>query len=105
MRLQKEYVRLVAQKNNSFKEIPDIGKMVLKEGDVNEVVPLIAERLMNLGYLPRIEHAGSIYSSLSSDLLNAVNEFRRSNNMPLSNIIGSYTIGMLNRPLSYYKNI
>jgi len=103
--LQKEYVRLAAQKNNSFKDIPDIGKAVLKEGDVNQVVPLIAERLMNLGYLPRIEHAESIYSSLSSDLLNAVNKFRRSNNMPVNNTIGSYTIGMLNRPLSYYKNI
>ena len=56
LRLQKEYVRLAAQKSNSFKEIPDIGKLVLKEGDVNEVLPLIAERLMNLGYLTRIEH-------------------------------------------------
>ena len=104
LRMQKEYLRLNAQKGISSSDIPDIGDALLKEGDVNPAIPLIAEKLIVLGYLPRIEHASSIYSSLSSELLAVVNLFRIRNNMAVDKVIGSYTIEELNRPLKYYKD-
>ena len=103
LRLQNEYLRLSVQKNPA-NDIPYIGDAHLKEGDVHPAIPLIAEKLIELGYLPRIEHANSIYSSLSSDLLTAVNLFRMRNHMPMDASIGNYTISALNRPLKYYKD-
>ncbi len=104
LQMQKEYVRLDAQKEFSTKKIPDIGKLLLKEGDINPVLPQIAERLIELGSLPRVEHVNSIYSSLTSDLLAAVNLFRTRNNISADKVIDNYTIEALNRPLIYYKN-
>jgi len=104
LRMQREYLRLSVQTNTSSGDIPDIGDALLKEGDVNPAIPLIAEKLIALGYLPRVEHASSIYSSLSPELLAAVNLFRTRNNMPVDKMIGSYTISALNCPLKYYKD-
>jgi len=101
--MQKEFIRLDSYKKNSCNNIPEIGDAMLKVGDVSPVIPLIAEKLMTLGYLPRMEHASGIYSSLSPDLLTAINSFRIRNNMPAGKVIGANTIDALNRPLSFYK--
>ncbi|BEG99338.1 hypothetical protein BSYN_16030 [Bacteroides sedimenti] len=101
--MQKEYIRINAQKDLPSERIPYIGGLKLKEGDVHPAVPLIAEKLIKLGYLPRIEHASSIYSSFSFDLLSAVNSFRLRNSIPTDKFIGNNTIEALNRPMRYYK--
>lgn len=101
--MQKEYTRISAQRDLPSDKIPEIGGLLLKEGDVHPAVSLIAGRLIKLGYLPHIEHAGSVYSSLTTDLLAAVNSFRERNNMSADKVIGRNTIEALNRPLKYYK--
>jgi len=89
--------------NESMEEIPQKNKANYKIHDVDKTVfPLIAKRLMITGELPEVDHPDSIYSSLTPDLLKAVNLFRRQNSYPEDDAVGEPTINALNRPMSYY---
>ena len=67
-----------------------------------QVIPLIAKRLMITGELPYTENADSIYKTITPELMNAINVFRRNNSYPEDEEVGKLTIDALNRPISYY---
>ena len=98
--MQKELVRLDSIGEAEFEEIPLIGDTLLKVGERHRIIPLIAGRLMQTGELKQ-QVSGD---TLTSVLLEAVNEFRLTNRLPTDNSIGTYTIRYLNRPLAYYKD-
>lgn len=98
--MQKELVRLDSVGEAEFEEIPLIGDTLLKVGERHRIIPLIAGRLMQTGELKQ-QVSGD---TLTSVLLEAVNEFRLTNRLSTDNSIGTYTIRYLNRPLAYYKD-
>lgn len=98
--MQKELVRLDSIGEAEFEEIPLIGDTLLKVGERHRIIPLIAGRLMQTGELKQ-QISGD---TLTSVLLEAVNEFRLTNRLSTDNSIGTYTIRYLNRPLAYYKD-
>lgn len=98
--MQKELVRLDSIGEAEFEEIPLIGDTLLKVGERHRITPLIAGRLMQTGELKQ-QVSGD---TLTSVLLEAVNEFRLTNRLSTDNSIGTYTIRYLNRPLAYYKD-
>lgn len=98
--MQKELVRLDSIGEVEFEEIPLIGDTLLKVGERHRIIPLIAGRLMQTGELKQ-QVSGD---TLTSVLLEAVNEFRLTNRLSTDNSIGTYTIRYLNRPLAYYKD-
>lgn len=98
--MQKELVRLDSIGEAEFEEIPLIGDTLLKVGERHRIIPLIAGRLMQTGELKQ-QVSGD---TLTSVLLEAVNEFRLTNRLSIDNSIGTYTIRYLNRPLAYYKD-
>lgn len=98
--MQKELVRLDSIGEAEFEEIPLIGDTLLKVGERHRIIPLIAGRLMQTGELKQ-QVSGD---TLTSVLLEAVNEFRLTNRLSTDNSIGTYTIRYLNRPLAYYKD-
>lgn len=98
--MQKELVRLDSIGEAEFEEIPLIGDTLLKVGERHRIIPLIAGRLMQTGELKQ-QVSGD---TLTSVLLEAVNEFRLTNRLSTDNSIGTYTIRYLNRPLTYYKD-
>lgn len=98
--MQKELVRLDSVGETEFEEIPLIGDTLLKVGERHRIIPLIAGRLMQTGELKQ-QVSGD---TLTSVLLEAVNEFRLTNRLSTDNSIGTYTIRYLNRPLAYYKD-
>ena len=98
--MQKELVRLDSIGEAEFEEIPLIGDTLLKVGERHRIIPLIAGRLMQTGELKQ-QVSGD---TLTSVLLEAVNEFRLKNRLSTDNSIGTYTIRYLNRPLAYYKD-
>ena len=97
--MQKELVRLDSIGEAEFEEIPLIDDTLLKVGERHRIIPLIAGRLMQTGELKQ-QVSGD---TLTSVLLEAVNEFRLTNRLSTDNSIGTYTIRYLNRPLAYYK--
>lgn len=98
--MQKELVRLDSIGEVEFEEIPLIGDTLLKVGERYRIIPLIAGRLMQTGELKQ-QVSGD---TLTSVLLEAVNQFRLTNRLSTDNSIGTYTIRYLNRPLAYYKD-
>ena len=98
--MQKELVRLDSIGEAEFEEIPLIGDTLLKVGERHRIIPLIAGRLMQTGELKQ-QVSGD---TLTSVLLEAVNECRLTNRLSTDNSIGTYTIRYLNRPLAYYKD-
>ncbi|MBX9190158.1 L,D-transpeptidase family protein [Bacteroides sp. K03] len=98
--MQKELARLDSLGEAEFEEIPLIGDTLLKVGERHRIIPLIAGRLMQTGELKQ-QFSGD---TLTSALLEAVNQFRLTNRLSADNSIGTYTIRYLNRPLTYYKN-
>ena len=98
--MQKELARLDSVGETEFEEIPLIGDTLLKVGERHRIIPLIAGRLMQTGELKQ-QVSGD---TLTSVLLEAVNEFRLTNRLSTDNSIGTYTIRYLNRPLAYYKD-
>ena len=68
----------------------------------SKVMPLIAKRLMLTGELTRTEDADSIYKTLTPELMEAIQTFRRKNSYPEDEEVGKITIDALNRPMSYY---
>ena len=98
--MQKELVRLDSIGEAEFEEIPLIGDTLLKVGERHRIIPLIAGRLMQTGELKQ-QFSGD---TLTSALLEAVNQFRLKNRLSTDNSIGTYTIRYLNRPLAYYKD-
>lgn len=98
--MQKELVRLDSIGEAEIEEIPLIGDTLLKVGERHRIIPLIAGRLMQTGELKQ-QVSGD---TLTSVLLEAVNEFRLTNRLSTDNSIGTYTIRYLNRPLAYYKD-
>lgn len=98
--MQKELVRLDSIGEAEFEEIPLIGDTLLKVGERHRIIPLIAGRLMQTGELKQ-QISGD---TLTSVLLEAVNQFRLTNRLSTDNSIGTYTIRYLNRPLAYYKD-
>lgn len=98
--MQKELVRLDSIGEAEFEEIPLIGDTLLKVGERHRIISLIAGRLMQTGELKQ-QVSGD---TLTSVLLEAVNEFRLTNRLSTDNSIGTYTIRYLNRPLAYYKD-
>ena len=98
--MQKQLVRLDSIGEAEFEEIPLIGDTLLKVGERHRIIPLIAGRLMQTGELKQ-QVSGD---TLTSVLLEAVNEFRLTNRLSTDNSIGTYTIRYLNRPLAYYKD-
>lgn len=98
--MQKELVRLDSIGEAEFEEIPLIDDTLLKVGERHRIIPLIAGRLMQTGELKQ-QVSGD---TLTSVLLEAVNEFRLTNRLSTDNSIGTYTIRYLNRPLAYYKD-
>lgn len=97
--MQKELARLDSLGEAEFEEIPLIGDTLLKVGERHRTIPLIAGRLMQTGELKQ-----SSGDTLTSALLEAVNQFRLTNRLSTDNAIGTYTIRYLNRPLAYYKD-
>ena len=98
--LLKEYAAL---SDSSFVEVPfKKGKKSLVLNQSDTILPHIARRLMITGELPRTEYADSLYSTLTEDLLAAINLFRVHNSYPEANELGEGTITSLNRPFSYY---
>lgn len=101
--MQNELDRLNSLGQLEFDSIPLIGDTLLKVGDRHRAVPLIARRLLQTGELSSFPD--STGDELTTDLLEAVNQFRINNRVATDNSIGSYSIRYLNRPLSYYKDL
>lgn len=101
--MQHELDRLNALGKLEFDSIPLIGDTLLKVGERHRAVPLIARRLLQTGELS--SYPDSMGDALTTDLLEAVNQFRINNRVATDNSIGSYSIRYLNRPLSYYKDL
>ena len=85
---------------NPFAAFRQAQPTLLKVGERHRIIPLIAGRLMQTGELKQ-QVSGD---TLTSVLLEAVNEFRLTNRLSTDNSIGTYTIRYLNRPLAYYKD-
>ena len=104
--MQKELKYYRALSDSTFNKI-DV-KSTTKNYKLNDadpkVMPLIAKRLMVTGELPHTENADSIYKTLTPELMEAVNAFRRKNSYPEDEEVGKITIDALNRPMSYYAD-
>lgn len=101
--MQEEADRFASLVDTAFEPIPDLGDVLIKEGDSHEAVPLIARRLLITGEL----QAGAVdtmSTTLTPELLAAVNQFRMSNRLSVDNSIGGFTVRFLNNPMSYYIN-
>lgn len=102
VRLQSELKKLNVKPADAFPQIPLIGDSLLKLGNSNNIVPLVAQRLKLSGELsPESPFTGRV---LTQELLDAINLFRKENRMPPDSSLGSLTIRALNRPVDYYKN-
>ena len=89
------FARISLEKNVKNYRLNDISPSVM---------PLIAKRLMVTGELPQTENPDSVYRSLTPELMEAINLFRRNNSYPEDEEVGKITIDALNRPISYYTN-
>ena len=104
LKMQKALSFYKEKESITFTSIPKKEKTSYKLKDVNsKVFPLIAKRLMITGELSETANPDSVYSSLTADLLVAVNLFRKQMSYPEDPEIGDPTIDALNRPLSYYR--
>lgn len=105
LKLQQTLSFYKEKKDVVFDPIPKKDKKNYKVNDSDpSVFPLIAKRLIITGELPVTEGLDSVYSSLTPDLLKAVNAFRKQNSYPEDEEVGGPTIDALNRPLSYYHD-
>ena len=107
VQLQKELQYYRALSDTTFCSIPlkDSKKIYKLKDSAPQVMPLIAKRLMITGELPHVEKADSIYSSLTPDLMHAINVFRLNNSYPEDDKeLAKITIDALNRPMSYYAD-
>lgn len=101
--LQKELLIYNKLKDSVFEPIPKKAGKNYPLNSTSEIFPLIAKRLSvtNQYMLPESADSSS-YESLTPELLEAVNAFRRKMSYPEDNEIGDLTIDALNRPLEYY---
>ena len=100
--LQKEYARIDSLSKIEMPVIPEIGNTLLKVGDQHDALPLIAQKLALLGYLPEYDTSDTT-RILTQELLEAVNAFRDKHRLSRDISLGSYTIRALNRPMETYK--
>lgn len=84
-----------------FEQIPDMGDVLIKEGESHPSIPYITHRLLLTGELDAAA-ADTANFTLTPELLKAVNAFRVKNRLPEDNAIGSFSVRALNNPMSYY---
>lgn len=96
--LQEELLRLYPMKDTVLKEIP---VKSVKAGQSSPIIPLVCQRLRLTGELPEEFPDTTI---LTSQVLEGINQFRSTNNIPTCDSLGKETIEKLNRPVSYYIN-
>lgn len=108
--MQEKYRELRQNKGNEIMPIKDPGTKSYKLGDRDKNISAIANRLIATNeYIPTNRHdslsSDSLHMTLNKDLLEAVNMFRKRNSIvDESKEIGSSTIEILNRPLSYFES-
>jgi len=100
-KMQEEMDKFKLLSDASFEPIPDMGDVIIKEGESHPAVPLIARRLLITGELQK-GTVDTTSTMLTSELLAAVNQFRISNRLSVDPTIGSFPIRFLNNPMSYY---
>ena len=99
--MQQEMDKFMSLVDTAFERIPDMGDVLVKEGESHAAIPLIARRLLITGeYKP--EAIDTVSTILTAELLAAVNKFRIYNRLPEDHSIGSFTTRFLNNPISYY---
>lgn len=91
-----------ARKDSVFEKITPRKSGNYKLKEKSKEFALIAKRLMLTGELEYSSNPDSLYATLTPDLLDAVNRFRKNNSYPEEKEIGKITIDALNRPMSYY---
>jgi|GEM_PF-263657 len=101
--LLKEWEGLNALGDVAWETIPLIGDTLVKEGTSHRILPLVADRLQKTGELSTDLPASS-YTTLTPELLQALNRFRVKNLLPEDTSVGTFTIRYLNRPLQHYKD-
>ena len=94
--LQKELERLSSLTDTTLNTIPDFRA---RKNERNTNIPTLNTRLRQLGYA-----SDSTSTTLSDKVLENINSFRRRNGIPESDSLDTETIGMLNRPIQYYKD-
>lgn len=107
--MQAQYQRLIEKREQNIIKIKDPGSKSYRLGDQDKNISAIANRLIVTGeYVPSNNQDSvidSLHTTLSKDLLEAVNLFRKRNSIvDESKEIGSSTIEILNRPLSYFES-
>lgn len=75
----------------------------LQIGDKHASLSAIAERLHLSGEFQKYS-SDSTYDRLTTELLDAVNLFRKRNCLPVDTLIGPFTVKYLNQPFTYYSN-
>ena len=108
----KSYLSLQAEKDNyknfvdsTFTPIPLLrNNQIIKLGDKQASVPLIARRLMITGELPFDPDYRSSYQIFNRKLLKALNIFRIKTGLLIDEEIGNSTISSLNVTFSEYIN-
>ncbi len=103
IKLQEALKFYQSKESSVFEAIPKKDKKNYKLNDADPTVfPAIAKRLMLTGELPQTTAADSIYRTLTPDLFEAINKFRKQASYPEDDEVGGLTIDALNRPMSYY---
>ncbi|HSD64254.1 MAG TPA: L,D-transpeptidase family protein, partial [Ignavibacteriaceae bacterium] len=92
-------------KNLTWKDIPDLNKKI-EPGDSCRDINLIADRLINLGFLDSSKIKMKNFSAYDSLLLEPVKKFQRLNGLNEDGVLGKATIKKLNiTPDEYIKKI
>jgi len=94
--LQKELARLLTQPDTLSTPLPDFRVSKDKE---NEHIPTLCQRLNHLGIAIDTNNR-----TWNDQVLQAVNTFRKTNGIPVSDSLDSETIEKLNRPLQHYRD-
>lgn len=100
-KMQEEVDKYLPLADARFLPIPDIGDVLIKEGESHPAIPFISKRLLITGEL-KPNQVDTVSEVLTAELLQAVNVFRTVNRLPEDTSIGSFTIKFLNNPISYY---
>lgn len=95
--LQKESEYLYQFKDSVFKQIPEIsGENIIKSGEKNRILPLIARRLMLSKELPYSADIDTL-NVLTPQMLGAINKFRKHYSIETFQNLDNNTIKSLNR--------
>ena len=98
LRFKDELVHLYPIRDTVLKEIP---VRSVKAGQNSSIIPLVCQRLRVTGELPDNYPDTTL---LTKEVLDGINRFRITNNIPTGDSLGKETIEKLNRPISYYVN-